>query len=431
MFWNVLAFSNLADLNQLHMTNCPLVPLDHLQRLASLKSLSIHYSSNSNVLLPADRESDVTFELPVECLNIAYSGAGEKELTQLLSHFHVLSELRLSHCENITMVSVVEQSQTTRGEEEITAGGEYGLLLSSPHLQKLVILYCCKLSLLGCSLKGLRSFRIEGCPNFSSSSCIWHLLAHGCLTELYIFKTPEFFACFRPPRAHDKEPTSCKLQKLETDDLTGLLVVPICSLLSSSITNLYFQNNYEVERFTMEQKDALQLLTSLQVLTFSGLDKLQCLPVGLHRLSSLKTLQIYHCEAFQLLPKDGLPTSLQKLVIYYCRAFKSLPNDSLTHTLQDLRITGCPSLESLPKDGLPSSLQDLWVSDCGALRSLPKDGLPCSLKKLTIWSCPALKSLPNDGLPNSLRVLELRGGNNKELMRQCRKLKGTLPIMKD
>ncbi|KAM0861082.1 hypothetical protein ACQ4PT_046125 [Festuca glaucescens] len=179
-------------------------------------------------------------------------------------------------------------------------------------------------------------------------------------------------------------PRSCKIEEITTDDHTGFLAAPICSLLSSSLTKLYLKAgaNDEVERFSTEQEDALQLLSSLQELEFYSFRKLQCLPAGLRRISSLKTLRIENCQAFRSLPKDGLPYSLQYLGIT------------------------CPALKSLPKEGLPSSLQDLVIREC-----------------------PALKSLPEDGLPSSLRKLDIRYGNSKELMWQCHKLKGTIPII--
>ena len=119
-------------------------------------------------------------------------------------------------------------------------------------------------------------------------------------------------------------------------------------------------------------------------LKFLHLEKLQCLPEGLHRISSLKTLEISCCRDFESLPKCSLPSSLQNLKIGFCPAFKSLP-----------------------KDSLPSSLQYLKIDSCRALKSLPKDGLP------------------------SLRELDVHRGNSEALMRQCRKLKGTIPIIRD
>ncbi|KAL6843983.1 hypothetical protein ACP4OV_025656 [Aristida adscensionis] len=117
-----------------------------------------------------------------------------------------------------------------------------------------------------------------------------------------------------------------------------------------------------VERFTEEQDEALQLLSSLQEIKFWRCAELQCLPAGLHRLPNLKRLEIAKSPAFR----------------------------------------------SLPKDSLPSSLEELEIISCGAIRSLPKV----------------------DELPSSLRKLDVSWSNSKELRRQCRKFKGTIPIVR-
>jgi Leucine-rich repeat (LRR) protein len=157
-------------------------------------------------------------------------------------------------------------------------------------------------------------------------------------------------------------------------------------LLSSSLTVLHFFGNKEVERFTKEQEEALQLLTSLESITFWECHKLQCLPAGLHRLPNLKRL---------------------------------------------LHIDGCEAIRSLPKDGLPNSLQELGIYNCPAIRSIPKECLPNSLQKLEIRSCPAIRSLPKvNGLPSSLLQLDASYGNSEELRNQCRKLIGTIPIVR-
>ncbi|CAO2036473.1 unnamed protein product, partial [Urochloa humidicola] len=61
-----------------------------------------------------------------------------------------------------------------------------------------------------------------------------------------------------------------KLRNLATDDV-AVFAAPICSILSSSLISLIIDGNREVERFTKEQEDALQLLTSLRSLIFSEL----------------------------------------------------------------------------------------------------------------------------------------------------------------
>ena len=115
--------------------------------------------------------------------------------------------------------------------------------------------------------------------------------------------------------------SASKLQLLLTDDVAGLLAVPICSFLSSSLTELLLNGDYncKLERFTEEQGDALCLLTSLQELKFYIFHKLQHLPAGLHKLTNLKRLEVHSCPAVRSLPKDGLPKSLQLLDVNYCR----------------------------------------------------------------------------------------------------------------
>jgi len=297
----------------------------------------------------------------------------------------------------------------------------------------------------GVGLQGLRSLRsldIRGCPRFlsysSSPSCfpfpdsledltLWGavgtatllplsnltsltdltiavcgdlrgeglrpLLAQGRLTKLSVYGTPNFFAGFEHEQALPS--SSSKLQELKMDDAAGLLAAPIWPLLSSSLTQLDFWELDEVERFTKEQEEALQLLTSLERIRFEQCHKLQCLPAGLHRLPNLKRLGIYYCTAIRSLPKDGLPSSLQ-----------------------ELKIKSCSAIRSLPKECLPSSLQKLVIKSCPAIRSLPKvDDLPSSLREL-------------DVRPSSLRELDVRYSNSEELRRHGRKLIGTIPIVR-
>nr|UBY07482.1 NBS-LRR disease resistance protein [Dasypyrum villosum] len=448
MLWNGLAFHNLAHLKELEVENCPPLPLIHLQKLKSLKSLAITGMSNSLLLFEGESYS-TECPLPVEHIEIMHCGADGKELTQVLSYFPKLTELVVRDCEKITELGVaelqtemttpsssgneieIEHAQAghhqTRGEEvEDAAEKGGGLLLLPRQLEYLRIDECKELRLLSNpldkvndnprgggglqSLCSLQSLRIYFCPRFLSSyspfasSCfpfptslqglilwgmegmetlvplsnlisltsltmfkcgdlrgegLWPLVAQGSLTQLDISGTPKFFTGSKPSRPLDQEIPSASLS---TDDFAGVLTAPICRLLSSSLTELRFSMNEEVERFTEEQEEALHLLNSLQGLDFRDCGKLQLLPAGLTKLASLKILRIHWCPAIQLLPKDRLPSSLQ-----------------------ELEIRGCPAIKSLPKDGLPSSLRKLHVSD----------------------------------------------GISEELKRQCRKLKGTIPIIID
>ena len=85
-----------------------------------------------------------------------------------------------------------------------------------------------------------------------------------------------------------------------------------------------------------EQEEALQLLTSLQILDFYSCEGLQSLPRGLHRLSSLKELGVFDCPKIQSMPKEGFPVSLRKLEIYPRRAETDRLIEKIKSTNPDL-----------------------------------------------------------------------------------------------
>jgi hypothetical protein len=397
-----------------------------------------------------------------------------------------LSELNIWGCDKITGLGVVEQQQqqAQRGRQQNKSREEddEGLLLLPPTLQKLDIGNCPEISLMFPDENGglqalsyLHSLHIQLCPkllsrylsspspscfpfpaslhslelrsvemlaplsnlasltSLSISDCrgdfkrvgVGHLLAHGCLQELYIYRTPNFFTI----GSEELSVPSSKLQWLSTNDVAGVLAEHICRFLSSSLTGLTFGYDLEIERLTEKQDKALQHLTSLQALQLEGLSKLQCLPVGLQSLTKLEALYIFRSPGIQSLPKHTLPNSLRGLEISKCSAFRSLPKGCLPDSLQDLAISNCSAFASLPTGCLPGSLRKLIIHDCSAITSLPKGCLPDSLQELRIAFCPSIRALPKGGPPSSLLVLNVSDGNSEELTRQCRTLKGTIPIV--
>ncbi|CAN6217238.1 unnamed protein product [Urochloa humidicola] len=441
-FWTALDFDKLTGIEELTTDRCPPLPLDGLQKMSSaIKSLEI---SDGNM-------------------------ASGSELTRVLCSIPKLSELIISTSMKITRLGVVEQlkdvTSSYRGEEEIAPEG---LLLLPPQLQKLHLKCCPELSLLphggnGGGLQGLCSLHlleIRYCPKFithylasPSSSCfpfptslqiLWlvnvgtlaplsnlasltelhiydcgdfegiglrRLLAHGCLRELSVHRTSSFFAvecCEDTPEM--LEPSfisSSKLQSLTTTEAATVLTTPIRRLLSSSLTTFTLFLNEAMESFTKEQDEALQLFTSLRHLSLSSSHRMQCLPAGLQKLTKLETLMI-----------PGSPPAIH-----------SLHKGSLPNSLQVLYISQGET-RSLPKDSLPNSLLKLSISYCSSMRSLPEDGLPNSLQELEISHCPSIRALPKGDLPSSLQLLDVSRGNSEELRRQCRKLIGTIPIVK-
>ncbi|KAF0889957.1 hypothetical protein E2562_034413 [Oryza meyeriana var. granulata] len=262
------------------------------------------------------------------------------------------------------------QELTIRGFQERSLycsnsvdGGETAAieLQGLPSLQTLSIFHCPKLlcSSLQTSLQRLQLWFVEGmatlppppllnltnleisrCGNLRGGQVLHALLVQGHLTNLQVIKTPNFFLGSERWVDEQDDVRHCsKLQVLRTDDFAGVLATTICRLIASSLTVLALQHNDDVECFTKEQDEALQILTSIQDLEIFCCNKLLFLPAGLNQLPNLEVLRI--CG---------------------CRAISSL--GSLPDSLQTLRISVCPAIHSLPKDGLPGSLREINVRDC-------------------------------------------------------------------
>jgi len=213
------------------------------------------------------------------------------------------------------------------------------------------------------------------------------LLTQGHLTNLSVSKTPNFFVDSEPSQVHEQEIPSCssKPKELKIDDVAGFTpALTRHRLLFSSLTKLVIKWDDKVKSITEEQ-EALLFVDSLEDVTFFGCSNLQSLPKRLHGLPNLKRLEISHCNAIQMLPKDVLPSSLEELA-----------------------ISSCPKIWSLPKDCLPHSLQKLHIHSCPAIRSLPKA----------------------DDLPSSLREINVHLSYSEELRSQCRKLINIIPIVR-
>jgi len=169
-FWRVPAFGNLSKLEVLKVKRCPSLSLVHLEKLPSLKDLTIEDSSDAFCLSEGDGQ--VGYQFPVESITIEQYGGSGQRLTRLFSHFPNLRSFKMYKCEKLTGLGVadlhkrtealprqpsisinqVEEAQVgpqeqhlqdVRGEEEIAAAApSEGLLLLPPLLQEMWIEYC-------------------------------------------------------------------------------------------------------------------------------------------------------------------------------------------------------------------------------------------------------------------------------------------------
>ncbi|KAI4969041.1 hypothetical protein ZWY2020_046371 [Hordeum vulgare] len=181
------------------------------------------------------------------------------------------------------------------------------------------------------NLSPLTRLILRGCGEDLKCQGLWSLLTTGGqLKELRVMGSPRFFADWDPnPRgalevAEGSEEqqiqlVSSTLRELWTDDIAGLLAAPFFRFLSSlTKLALFGYGSDGMERFSKEQEDALQLLSSLQELVFLCFKDLQQLPAGLRNLTSLKILSVKLCPAISSLPNDALSDSLKQLNVYKC-----------------------------------------------------------------------------------------------------------------
>ncbi|KAL6851901.1 hypothetical protein ACP4OV_020086 [Aristida adscensionis] len=429
--WNMLSFSNLSEIKGMRINGCPPLPLGRMKMLTALKTLRINYCNN--VLCPVEVESNAGYKFPVENLEIGNCGVSGKELTQLVSYFPNLSTFFIWDCEMVTTLGVArrplsiastsktrgtqtgQQQQQERGEEIEAAPA--GLLLLPPQLQELTVIS-----------KDLRLCATSFSEDAEAAGGL-HFL--GSLRVLRIFRSPKFLSSYSPSSSYSPFPTS--LQNLSLGGLEGMFKLsPLPNL-----TKLWIDGCGD-----LTGEDLWHLVTQGNL---TELEVKQCPKLF---TGSSEPSQLYkdqpHSSRLQVLETDGmggelavpicthLSNSLTKLV-FRAKCFKREQVQALQMltSLQELKIYGQDKLQSLPAglNQLPN-LKIFTILDCKAIRSLPRDCLPCSLTELKIQSCPAIQCLPKSCLPSSLEVLDVHDCGNEKLKRQCRKLTGTIPIIK-
>lgn len=135
--------------------------------------------------------------------------------------------------------------------------------------------------------------------------------------------------------------------------------------------------------------DSWRCLSSLFSLTLSQLS-FQTLPADLPKiLSSLRNLEISHCDNLTMLPDNWIPSGVTYLCIRQCPMLRELPKGLETlKALEDLEIQDCANLEFLPELKNLKALTRLEISSCQSFVFLPSEGLPDALHFLTISDCP-------------------------------------------
>ncbi|VAI40911.1 unnamed protein product [Triticum turgidum subsp. durum] len=357
---DALASRNLDKVEDMTVGRCDgLFPeeLDDSFVFCSVKSLQLHASHLTSSKSSSSKVLNCFPALSV--LHIA--GDGDHDYEECVRAFSWCKELSFAWCKGLVLVPVENEngggiqedksllqslsilrcgklfSQWPMGESETICPFPASLrkldVFEEPSMKSMALLS---------NLTSLTTLRLSGCSNLTVdgfnpliAANLIQLLVHGCntlaadmLSEVASQRVKLLPAGY-----------ISRLEVLFTDDICGLLVAPICNLLAPALHTLEFMEDERMESLTEEQEKALQLLTSLQNLTFLRCRGLQSLPQGLHRLSSLKELSVIECQEIRSMPKEGLPASLRKLEMIDCSAEIDEQIEKIRRTNPDLSVS--------------------------------------------------------------------------------------------
>nr|UBY06997.1 NBS-LRR disease resistance protein [Dasypyrum villosum] len=325
--------------------------LPHLPKLSKLEINGCRNIKKLVVGVDVQQTTEETSEMGGGEITAA-AAADEEDDGVLLFPAHLydsLRELEFHNCEELVLVdppTLVPGGgwlQALRSLQRLTMQFAPKFLSTfsfSRHLFPSSLQFLCLLDVKGLrtleplsNLSSLTRLEFYSCGEDLKCQGLWSLISTGGqLKELKVFGSHRFFAGWDSnPRQALEDVEGCEEQQTQVvsstlrelitdDDIAGLLSAPICSFLSSSLTKLrlYGKGSKGMERFSKEQEDALQLLSSLQELVFWSFNDLQQLPAGLRNLTSLKVLEIRDCRAASSFCNDVLPKSLQELHVKYC-----------------------------------------------------------------------------------------------------------------
>ncbi|KAI8562601.1 hypothetical protein RHMOL_Rhmol03G0047300 [Rhododendron molle] len=155
-------------------------------------------------------------------------------------------------------------------------------------------------------------------------------------------------------------------------------------------------------------------LTSLRTLIIFHCETLRSLDEGIEQLSCLRELAIEHCHKLVSLPAGLMVlASLERLEINFCTRLNLSNDDDLKglRNLKKLKLGNLLKLVSLPKGLLDAAatLTHLEIEFCSDFTSPSESVLPnlLSLESLIIWHCYKVGTLP-EGMPSLTTLQNVR-----------------------
>jgi hypothetical protein len=449
---NVIAFQNLASLQELSIDTCPSltsISWQGLHQFSILKDLTIYHCPNLLSVQMTETERTLAKGLlpSLQKLEIWSCGITGKNLSCLLSNAPNLSFLKLKECRRIRRLTVHQHAD--QGSPILPPDGAAadGLLHIHPH-----------------SVSSLQELCFDSCPTICENG--EGLRGLTTLKKLEIYECPRFlsYVVFQNEDIHHVEgtcllPSSLQVLKItkaewKSMSLHGLTTMESLSICHSELEALHMESSTKLKYIQvlgcteLTSIQGLQLCVELKKLEVvfthgfwrawdielqrEGESNKLLFPVELIHTSdsSMLTLSICkHLDHLRRLEFRGLSNkleteqekalqqliSLNELQFFECDYGFSVPAElhQLT-SLKKLELMNCSTISSFSERGLPPRLEHLVIIDCKYLESLPTGMYENSfLKKLEMKSCPRIRSLPRGGLPACLRELRFEKCSSK------------------